>query len=331
MTDKHLVVFPDADRDLIDQLDEMRDRLAGVAELRVFAGRPGSIEEYRARIRGANALLLGWDLPTTVLEAAPALEAVSFLGTGVSNFLDLEASTRAGITVMNVPRYGDTAVAQHSLALMLAAIHKVTEYDRLVRRGGWGITGLSREIEATTLGILGLGGIGSRLAQLASRLGMPVLAWTRSGRPGEVRAGARLEALDAVLAHSDVVSLHLPLVPDTAGILSRARLATMKPGSILVNTARAELVDEEALIEALEHGPLAAAALDVLWKEPPPAGHRLLELPNVVLTPHVGFATREASERMLRTAIENLVGYFAGEPRHVVAAAASAGKAAVER
>jgi D-3-phosphoglycerate dehydrogenase len=331
MIGDRVVVFPDADPDLLDLLGDAQAPLAGLAELRVFAGRPASIAEYRTRIRGASALLLGWDLPTGALDAAPALEAVSFLGSGVSNFLDLDACARAGVTVMNVPRYGDSAVAEHSLALMLAALHKVVAYDRLVREGGWEVTGLSRELEAITLGVIGLGGIGARVAQLGLRLGMPVIAWTRSGRPGDVRAGARLGALDDVVAESDVLSLHLPLVPDTAGILSRARLQAMKPGSILVNTARAELVDEEALLEALERGPLGAAALDVLWKEPPPAGHRLLELPNVVITPHVGFATREASMRLLSTGIDNLVGYFAGEPRHVVVASAVAGTAAVRR
>ena len=331
MTVSRLVVFPDADADLLDQLRDAERMLAGVAEVRVHVGRPASLDEYRTRIGGASALLLGWELPTDVLDAAPALEAVSFLGSGVSNFLDLEACARAGITVMNVPRYGDSAVAEHTLALMLAAVHRVVEYDRLVRTGGWGVSGMSRELDTMTLGILGLGGIGSRVARMASRLGMSVVAWTRSGRPGEVRDGVRLEALDTVLSQSDVVSLHLPLVRETAGIVSRARLAAMKPGAILVNTARAELVDEAALIEALDRGPLASAALDVLWREPPPAGHPLLELGNVVITPHVGFATREASERMMRTAIENLVGYFAGEPRHVVAAPSGTGAAAVKR
>jgi D-3-phosphoglycerate dehydrogenase len=305
--------------------------LAGLAELRVCVGRPASLEEYRTRIRGASALLLGWELPTDVLDAAPALEAVSFLGSGVSNFLDLEACARAGVTVMNVPRYGDRAVAEHTLALVLAAVHRVVEYDRLVRTGGWGVSGMSRELDTMTLGILGLGGIGTRVAHMASRLGMAVVAWTRSGRPGEVRDGVRLEALDAVLSESDVVSLHLSLAPETAGIISRARIAAMKPGAILVNTARAELIDEAALIESLERGPLASAALDVLWREPPPADHPLLAMENVLITPHVAFATREASERMLRTAIENLVGYFTGEPRHVVSLPAGTGAAAVRR
>lgn len=326
MTGEPLVVFPDADPDLLDQLREARGLLAGVGELRVFVGRPSSTEEYRRRIAGASALLLGWELPTDVLEATPSLEAISFLGSGVSNFLDLEASARAGITVMNVPRYGDAAVAEHTLALILACIRRVVEYDRSVKEGAWGVTGLSRELQATTLGILGLGGIGTRVARLASALGMRVVAWTRSGSPGEVRDGTRLDALESVLSASDVVSLHLPLVPDTAGILSAARLARMRPRSVLVNTARAELVDEEALIEALEHGPLAGAALDVLWNEPPPADHRLLQLTNVVVTPHVAFATREASERMLSTAIENLVGYFGGESRHVVSDATGANR-----
>jgi D-3-phosphoglycerate dehydrogenase len=317
MTGKRLVVFPDADPDLLEQLRGASGMLAGVGELRVFAGRP-SPAEFRTRIAGASALLLGWGLPTDVLKATPSLEAVSFLGSGVSNFVDLEACAKAGITVMNVPRYGDSAVAEHTLALILACIRKIVEYDRSVRQDAWGVIGLSSELQATTLGVLGLGGIGTRVARLASSLGMRVVAWTRSGRPGEVRHGARLDTLDAVLSVSDVVSLHLPLVPDTAGILSPARLARMRPGSILVNTARAELVDEEALIGVLEHGPLAGAALDVLWNEPPPADHRLLQLTNVVITPHVAFATTQASERMLSTAMENLVSYFAGEPRHVV-------------
>jgi phosphoglycerate dehydrogenase-like enzyme len=256
---------------------------------------------------------------------------ISFLGSGVSNFLDLTACARAGITVMNVPRYGDSAVAEHTLALILAATRRIAEYDRLVRDGGWGVTGLSRELGTTTLGILGLGGIGTRVAQLSSRLGMPVIAWTRSGRSGRERGGAKLAPLDAVLSESDVVSLHLPLVPETVGIVSRARMANMKPGAILVNTARAELVDEDALIEALERGRLAGAALDVLWQEPPPVGHRLLQLPNVLITPHVAFATREASERVMRTAVENLANYFAGGPRHVVTAPARATNAAVHR
>jgi D-3-phosphoglycerate dehydrogenase / 2-oxoglutarate reductase len=324
MTGERLLVFPDADPDLLDQLRDSSGLLAGIGELRVFVGRPSSTEEYRHRIAGASALLLGWELPTDVLEATPSLEAISFLGSGVSNFVDLEASTRAGITVMNVPRYGDTAVAEHTLALILAAVRRVVEYDRSVKDGAWALAGLSRELEATTLGLLGLGGIGRQVARLASSLGMRVVAWTRSGSPGEVRDDTRLDALDRVLSESDVVSLHLPLVDDTVGILSAARLASMKAGSILVNTARAELVDEAALIEALEHGPLGGAALDVLWKEPPPVNHRLLQLTNVVVTPHVAFATREASERMLSTAIENLVGYFKGESPHVVNTATGA-------
>ncbi|MBV9001450.1 MAG: hypothetical protein JO304_20495, partial [Solirubrobacterales bacterium] len=117
MTVERLVVFPDADADLLDQLRDAAGILAGVAEMRVCVGRPGSLDEYRTRIRGANAVLLGWELPTDVLDAAPALEAVSFLGSGVSNFLDLEACAGAGITVMNVPRYGDAAVAEHTFAL----------------------------------------------------------------------------------------------------------------------------------------------------------------------------------------------------------------------
>lgn len=319
MTGDRLVVFPDADPDLDSQLDQSGgDLLGGLATLRVFVGRPSSTDEYIDRVAGASALLLGWDLPTPVIEVVPSIEAVSFLGSGVSNFVDVEAASRAGVTVMNVPRYGDTAVAEHTLALVLAAMRRIVEYDHLVRGGGWGVAGFARELDTTTLGLLGLGGIGGRVAGLASSLGMRVVAWTRSGRPGEVRSGATLRPLDAVLAESDVVSLHLPLAPGTEGILSGERLAQMRPGSILVNTARAELVDESGLVAALEYGPLAAAALDVSWSEPPPADHPLLRLENVILTPHVAFATREASQRLLTVGIQNIVDYFGGRPHNVV-------------
>lgn len=327
MTGRPLVVFPDADPDLLDLLHDAAATLNSAADLRVFAGRPASVEEYCRRIDGANALLLGWELPTEVINASPELEAISFLGHGVSNFLDLQACAQAGITVMTVPRYGDAAVAEHTLALILASIRGVVQYDALVRAGDWRVTGLARELATTTLGIVGLGGVGTRVAKMASRLGMPVIAWTRSGRPGEVRDGTRLTRLDTVISQSDVVSLHLPLAPDTVGILSADRLATMRPGAILVNTARAELVEEEALIAALRHGPLALAAFDVFWQEPPAADHPLLQMRNVILTPHVAFATADASKRMVRTAVDNLVGYFAGEPRHVVLASTSNARA----
>ena len=321
MAEDRLIVYPDADADMMDMFaGERLARLEAFGNFRACPGRPTDHVQYLERIAGAAGLMLGWDLPVEVMKQAPSLEVIVFTGIGVGTFVDLDEAVKQGITVCNTPGYADNAVAEHALALLLALARKVARLDAKLRAGEWDQSQVGFELRGKTLGLIGLGGIGARMAELGRALGMEVIAWTRNATPERAaRHGVRLVELDALLAAADVVSLHVAATPETAGLLDAARLDRMKPGAVLVNTARAEIVDEAALIERLGSGRIAAAALDVYGEEPLPAGHPLLALDNVVLSPHMGYSTPEAITAILDIAIDGLVGYFAGQPVNVVA------------
>jgi D-3-phosphoglycerate dehydrogenase len=253
-------------------------------------------------------LLAGYDfvlddhssLPTSALAACPALRHVIFLGTGARSYMNPEELATLGITVHTIKGYGDTAVAEHSIALMWAAARGIAAMDRGVRAGGWPrIPGV--QLTGKTLGLIGFGGIAAEVARIAAGGGMRVLAWNRSPKTAP---GVSFVPLDTLLAESHVVSLHLLLNDETRGFLDAGRLARLRPGAILVNTARGALVDEAALIAGLERGHIAHAALDVFATEPLPAGHPLARLANVTLSAHSGFLTPEANETLLRRALE---------------------------
>lgn len=240
-------------------------------------------------------------LTAEIMAACPELKAIVFLGTGAASFVDLEAAAELGITVRNYKGYGDRSVAEHALALIFAAARKVAAMDAAVRAGRFEpLDGL--ELLGKRLGIVGTGGIGAELARMASALGLEVLAWNRSGVDPAIPAKAG--PLETVLAESDIVSLHLALNEGTRGLLDAERLALMRPGAILVNTARGAIVDETALVAALGEGRLGHAALDVFAEEPLPMEHPLTTLGNVTLTAHAGFMTREASIRLLAMALD---------------------------
>ena len=311
MTTDHVIVFADADPPMMPLM--VGERLARVEALGAFAlyeGMAADIADYEARISNATALIIGWELPVDVMRKAPRLEVISFLGTGAANMIDLPEAAARGITVCNTPGYGNNAVAEHALALLFSVARDIPRLDRTLRTEGW-----------NQLALIGLGGIGSRLAELAGALGMEVLAWTRNPSPERARrSGVTFAPLETVLGESDVISLHLLLTPETQNLLGAAELDLMKPGVIFINTARAELVDEAALLERLRSGRIAAAGIDVYLKEPLPGDHPFLGLDNVVLTPHVGFNTPEATVNLVDMGIDNLVQYFAGKPINVVAA-----------
>jgi D-3-phosphoglycerate dehydrogenase len=225
-----------------------------------------------------------------------------------------------GIAVSNTPGYGANAVAEHALGLMLALARDTVAMDRAMREGRWPreeVRGF--ELAGKTLGVVGLGQIGTTLAQMCAGLSMRVLGWNRTVTP-ERLAVARAEYADLpdLMARSDIVSLHLAQAPETERLISRELLARMKTTAYLVNTARGELIDDDALLDALRAGRIAGAALDVFSAEPLPADHPYRGLPNVILTPHVGFRTPEASGRSVRIAIENLIGQFTGRAQNVV-------------
>ena len=253
-------------------------------------------------------------LPTEPIAQCPGLRHVVFLGTGAASYMDIRALRELGVTVHTIKGYGDTAVAEHTMALIFACARNIARMDREVRTGTWQpAEGL--QLAGKTLGIIGLGGIGREVARIAKGIGMKVIAWSRTPRPEADAAGVSMVDLDTLLACADIVSLHLALDEETRGLLSAERLARIKPGAILVNTARGALVDEQALIAALASGRLRHAGLDVFHAEPLARDHPLARLENVTVTAHAAFRTAEASETLIRRAIDIVRSILAGAPQ----------------
>lgn len=253
-------------------------------------------------------LLAGYDfvlddhtpLPTAAMRSCVGLKHVIFLGTGARSYMNPEELADIGIKVHIIKGYGDTAVAEHTIALMWACARGLAAMDRGMRAGQWLRTeGL--ELTGKTIGLIGFGGIAAEVARIAGGSGMRVLAWNRTPKTA---AGVTFAALDRVLAESDVVSLHLLLNDETRGFLNADRIAAIKPCAILLNTARAGVVDQAAMIAALRNGRLRHAGLDVFDTEPLPADDVLTTLPNVTLSAHSAFRTPEASDKLLRMALD---------------------------
>lgn len=327
MPTDHVIVFADADPPMMPlMVGERLARLEALGATSVYEGLAASAADYEARISNATAIIIGWDLPVDVMRKAPRLEVISYLGTGAANMIDLPEAAARGITVCNTPGYGNNAVAEHALALLFAVARDIPRLDRTLRTEGWNQLAPGSELRGKKLGLIGLGGIGSRMAELAGALDMEVLAWTRNPSPERAQSsGVTFAPLEKVLGECDVISLHLLLTPETQNLLGAAELDLMKPGAIFINTARAELVDEAALLERLRSGRIAAAGIDVYLKEPLPSDHPFLSMDNVVLTPHVGFNTPEATVNLVDMGIDNLVQYFAGNPINIVAAPGKGG------
>lgn len=240
-------------------------------------------------------------LPTQVARACPALRHVVFLGTGARSYMSPEALAKLGIAVHTIKGYGDTAVAECAIALAWAGARDLARMDREIRAGTW-VRREGVQLGGRTLGLVGFGSIAAEVARIAHGIGMRVVAWNRTPRSHPY---VDFVALERLLEQSDVVSLHLLLTDETRGILSRERIALMRDGSILVNTARGALVDEDAMIEALRDGRLRHAGLDVYAVEPLPAGHPLTLLPNVTLSAHSAFRTPEANRNLIGAAVEH--------------------------
>ncbi|MEZ4373708.1 MAG: D-2-hydroxyacid dehydrogenase [Polyangiaceae bacterium] len=292
---------------------------------------PRSGDATVERARGAELVLTNKEyLNRARLEQLPDLSYIGVLATGV-NVVDLECARERGIAVTNVPGYGAASVAQHVFALLLELTNRSYQHSIAARQGSWAscpdfcftLTSLP-ELEGKQLGIVGLGAIGARVARIASALGLRVTAADTQGSRPEV-PGVDLEwlGLEELFQTSDVVSLHCPLTPETRDLVNATRLERMKPGALLINTGRGHLVDEEALLGALEGGSIAGAGLDVLRKEPPPADHPLTayaarcgddpHATPLIITPHIAWATREARARLMHIAAGNLRAFLSGE------------------
>jgi len=276
---------------------------AFVPELELRVARPSPPEVVEALQGATVAVHFQTKLTEAILAACPALRGIVFLGTGVSSWVDLPAAERRGIRVRRVRGYADRTVAEHAIALAFDCARRVTQMDREIRAGVWR-TEARFELAGKTLGIVGLGGIGQATARLGAAVGLRVIGWNRGPVPDDVPCERR--ALDEVLTEADVLSLHLGLNDETRGILDRRRLGLLRPGAVLVNTARGALVDQPALVELLEAGKIAAAGLDVFAEEPLPPGHPLTRLANVTLTAHAAWMSPEAGRRLVRLGLEGL-------------------------
>lgn len=312
------IAFPDGAGCV--QRDEDLDRLRRIGPVDFHRKPPADRADLLARLRDAEAVFLDYStIDAEALRQCPRLRFVCFLGIGYASYVDVAEAARRGVTVTYTPDYGATSVAEYALGMMLALTRHIGAAFVSLRDGQWKpgrFQGI--ELRDKTLGIVGLGPIGLEMALLASGIGMRLLGWTRRAGSDRERHGLALVPLEDLFARSDIVSLHLSYTAETDGLVSRALLERMKPGAFFVNTARAKIVDNIALAELLRSGRIAGAALDVHEEEPPPADYAFRALPNVLITPHIGYNTREAGANMLRIAIETLEAYVRGERLHVV-------------
>jgi phosphoglycerate dehydrogenase-like enzyme len=262
-----------------------------------------------------------------VLDRLPGLKVVSCTATGVEYWADVPHATRLGIAVCNVPDWSTDAVAEFTFGLIVAVARRLGAADRLARRPGWHDEGLEgahaalrgMTLRGRTLGLVGFGHIGQRVAEIASGFGLRVLVHTRRpDAPRRTEARVELVPLEELLRRSDILSLHCPLTDETRGLIGARELALLPPRAILINTARGAVVDEAALVEALKSGARWGAGLDVFEREPLPEGHPLAELDNVVLAPHLAAITDAALRNLYATSLRNLDAFASGHPTNVV-------------
>lgn len=301
-----------------NDLDIERSTL-GEIDAELIVAPKGDLATLTALAADADAIMTNWaKVPAEVIGAAPRCQIVARLGIGLDN-IDVAYATSHGIVVTNVPDYCLIEVAEHALALLLALSRKVAFYHHETQTGRYDLKAgpVLRRIEGQTLGIIGLGNIGRRLADKARALGLTVVATSRSGK--SLGEGIRTVSLNELLAQSDYVSLHVPLTPETRHMIGAEQLARMKPTAYLINTARGGLIDNAALSAALAAGKLAGAGLDVQDPEPPPLGEAPWNDPRVIVTPHAAFVSVESLVNLRsRTARQVAVRLTGGRPENVV-------------
>lgn len=269
-------------------------------------------EQLKEEVKGYDALLIrGKTRVTREVLAGSSLKLVVRAGVGLDN-VDLEAASKLGIKVENTPEAVSSAVAELTVGLMLAVARRLPEADRTVKGGGWSKEKfVGRELRGKTLGIIGLGRIGREVAKVCRAMGMRVIFYDVEDRSEYAKAyGCEpMVSLESLLSQADIVSIHVPLTPQTRHIIGERELSLMKPGAILINTSRGAVVDERALTKALKDGKLGGAGLDV-YEEEPPKSLELVSLPNVVCTPHIGAQTVEAQKQASITAAKKVIEFF---------------------
>ena len=319
MTDKPIVAIPSDDPPQC-QGSPWLAKLGEKAEIRLFMDRPVDFEEQIDRVRGASAIInsrsyVQW--PREALEQLPELGHITVCGIGTDS-IDLEAAKEHGVLVSNIPGKTAPVVAEHSFALMWAIAKQLTWYMDSMRAGLWTkMDGVF--LAGKTAGIIGAGNIGAEMVRLCRAVGMDVIAWTFN--PSDERAarlGVEFVEFNELLARSDVISIHIQQTPESHHMIGEPELARMKPGALLVNVARGPIVDEVALVNALNSGHLGGAALDVFEEEPLPENHPLLECEHVILTPHIADMTPEGLDLLNQGVVENTLAFLNGTPQNIV-------------
>ena len=294
--------------------EEHIKKLQSIGDLEVFENPPKTAEELKERIKEADIVIVGWsDLTKNVIDSAKRLKMVSIWAT-TCHYADLEAAKERGIMVTHIPGYAMEAVAEHTFALLLAAIRKLPLADKHVRNGGfdWRPFG-GIELYGKTLGIIGTGSIGCRVAEIAKAFKMRTLGYDKY--PNVKRAeeiGMKYVDLYTLLKESDFITLHVTLTSETERLIGKKEIEAMKKDVVLINTSQGKVIDEKALVDALKSGKMSFAGLDVFGEEPPAKDNSLFKLDNTILSPHVGFHTTEAAKRCTDICIENVVKFLEG-------------------
>ena len=300
------------------------DAIGQFGELSVFDRTPADEKEIIRRIGDAEVVFTNkCPVSKTVMDACPNLKFISVLATGY-NIVDYRYAAEKGIPVSNVPTYGTASVGQFAIALLLEVCHHVQRHSDSVHEGRWETSPdwcfwdyPLIELAGKTIGIIGFGRIGQTTGRIAKAMGMNVLAYSRSVRD-EGKTIAEYTDLDTLLARSDVIALHCPLFPETEKIINRETIAKMKDGVIIINNSRGQLIDEQALADALNSGKGAAAGLDVVSTEPIKGDNPLLGAKNCLITPHISWAPKEARQRIMDCSAGNLRAFLSGSPQNVV-------------
>lgn len=317
-TDLPLVVMPVVVASMIEPFKRCFGLLENVARVRMYEDFTLDEDAIVARCDGADAVMvIGFHCTDSILERTHA-KCYAFGGTGVASYINLEKAKAQGIRVCNVVHYGDHAVAEHTMALLMELTRHVGQLDREVKAGDWaGNDGY--ELFGKKLGIIGLGGIGQTVARIANAYGMKVSAWN-SHVPEQVLTDCNVTPVDdmnELIAGSDVVSIHMPLLDSTRGIITAENLEALRPGTLFVNTARAEILEPGALLKRLERGDIPAA-LDVFEHEPLGADDPLCRIPGIVLTPHTAWRTDGAYVGITEQVVQSVAAFFRGEDFNVV-------------
>lgn len=288
-------------------------------EITVYSDRDTSLAGLQARSEGMDAVIIA-NTPyrEDVLKACPNLRYIDVAFTGVDH-IDVEYCRKKGIHLSNASGYSDICVAELAFGMMLSLSRYMVQCDQAVREGRDKTGLVGTELAGKTLGVIGTGKIGSRVISIARAFGMDVIAYSRTAKPELEAAGVKYLPLEKVMGLSDIVTLHTPNNAETKGLISRELIGGMKPSAIFINTARGPIVDSQALADALNEGKIAAAGIDVFEMEPPiPAGHPLVTAKNVLLAPHVAFATKEAMERRAKIVFENMLAWLDGVVRNQI-------------